>query len=187
MPTHQVSSTANGGALVSADGLQIFQARPDGFSHNRLAPYQDWQTFSTEARRLWSIYKGNIRPEFVELVGLNYINRVWIPGGVEISDYLRTYIHVPAELPQMLEVHNLQLQMGVPDSNAKISIVISFGNPESDNRIPVTLNVQAFEFLNRPVAELSEDELWATFDHLRETKNQTFESCISDKVRAEFR
>lgn len=77
--------------------------------------------------------------------------------------------------------------MSVPDSNAKISIVVSFGNTEPDNKIPVTLNVQAFVFLNRPAAELSEDELWATFDRLRETKNFAFESCISDTVRAEFR
>lgn len=187
MPTHEVSSIRNGAALVSADGLQIFQIRPDGFSHNRLAPYQDWKTFSAEARRLWGVYKTAVNPEFVELIGLNYINQITIPGGVEISDYLRAYIHVPPELPQMLEVHNFQLQMGAPDSNAKIGIVVSFGNTGTDNTIPVTLNVQGFMFLNKPAADLSEDELWATFDQLRETKNLAFESCISDIVRAEFR
>lgn len=41
-PAAEVSSQVNGGAMVSQDGLQLFQARPDGFSHNRLAPYKDW-------------------------------------------------------------------------------------------------------------------------------------------------
>jgi uncharacterized protein (TIGR04255 family) len=178
---------ANGGAMVSEDGLQIFQARPDGFSHNRLAPYKDWQAFRSEARRLWNIYRESVKPEFVEFLGLNYINKILLPGGVEISDYLRAYIQVPPELPQVLEVHNFQVQMVDPGSEGKISIVVSFGVLGADGRIPVTLNVQAFKFLNRAIADISEEEIWETFDRLRDLKNLAFESCISDKVRADFR
>ena len=88
MPTAGVKSMPNGMALVSRDGLQIFQARPDGFSHNRLAPYIDWMTFRTEARRLWDLYRNTAELESIEMLGLNYINKIGIPGGVEISDYL---------------------------------------------------------------------------------------------------
>ena len=121
------------------------------------------------------------------MLGLNYINRIGLPGGVEISDYLRAYIQVPPELPQVLEVHNFQVQMVDPESSARISIVVSFGSIDVDERIPVTLNVQAFKFLNRASTEVTEDEVWATFDRLRDLKNLVFESCISEKVRAEFR
>jgi uncharacterized protein (TIGR04255 family) len=186
-PTSQVSSLANGGAMVSEDGLQLFQARPDGFSHNRLAPYKDWASFRSEARRLWNLYRESVKPEFIEMVGLNYINRIGLPGGVEISDYLRAYIQVPPELPQILEVHNFQVQMADPESQAKMSIVVSFGSIDASERIPVTLNVQAFKFLNRASADLTEDEVWATFDRLRDLKNLVFESCISEKVRVDFR
>jgi uncharacterized protein (TIGR04255 family) len=187
-PTSQVSSLAYGGAMVSEDGLQLFQARPDGFSHNRLAPYQDWVSFSSEARRLWNLYREVVKPEFIEMLGLNYINRIGLPGGVEISDYLRAYIQVPPELPQILEVHNFQVQMVDPESQARMSIVVSFGSIDAKERIPVTLNVQAFKlFVNRASADVTEDEVWATFDRLRELKNLVFESCISDKVREDFR
>jgi uncharacterized protein (TIGR04255 family) len=178
---------ANGGAMVSADGFQLFQARPDGFSHNRLAPYKDWITFCSEARRLWNLYREVVKPEFIEILGLNYINRIALPGGVEISDYLRAYIQVPPELPQVLEVHNLQVQMVDPESGARMSIVVSFGAVDVDGRIPVTLNVQAFKFLNKASIDVDEEEIWMTFDRLRDLKNLVFESCITEKVRADFR
>lgn len=186
-PTSAISSLANGGAMVSADGRQIFQARPDGFSHNQLAPYKDWASFSLESRRLWNIYRDAAKPEFIELLGLNYINKVRLPGGVEISDYLRAYIQVPQELPQILEIHNFQIQMVDPESQARISIVVSFGAIEADEKIPVTLNVQSFKYLNKASAEVTEDEIWGTFDTLRDLKNRAFESCITEKVRADFR
>lgn len=186
-PTSQVSSLANGGAMVSEDGLKLFQARPDGFSHNRLAPYKDWVSFRSEARRLWDIYREVVKPEFVEMLGLNYINRIGLPSGVEISDYLRAYIHVPPELPQTLEVHNFQVQMADPDSQARMSVRVSFGAIDANGIISVVLNVQAFEFLNKASVDLPEDEVWATFDRLRDLKNLAFESCISDKVRANFK
>jgi uncharacterized protein (TIGR04255 family) len=186
-PKSEVSSEANGGAMVSEDGLQIFQARPDGFSHNRLAPYKDWVSFRSEARRLWNIYREAANPAFIEMLGLNYINQIKLPGRVEISDYLRAYIQVPPELPQVLEVHNFQVQMVDPESGARISIIVSFGAVDKDEKIPVTLNVQSFKFLNRASTEVQEDEIWATFDQLRNLKNLAFESCITDKVRGNFR
>ena len=173
--------------MVSEDGLQIFQARPDGFSHNRLRPYKNWVSFRSESRRLWNIYREAAKPDFIELLGLNYINQIKLPGGVEISDYLRAYIQVPPELPQMLEIHNFQVQMVDPGSAARISIVVSFGPVDADEKIPVTLNVQSFKFLNKASTEVGEDEIWTTFDHLRDLKNLAFESCISDKVRESFR
>jgi uncharacterized protein (TIGR04255 family) len=186
-PTSEVSSLANGGAMVSEDGLQIFQARPDGFSHNRLAPYKDWGAFRSEARRLWNLYSEVVKPDFIEGLGLNYINRIGLPGGAEISDYLRAYIQVPPELPQVLEVHNFQVQMVDPESEARMSMVVSSGAIEADQKIPVMLNAQVFKFLNRASADITEDEIWSTFDRLRVLKNLVFESCISEKLRADFR
>ena len=42
----------NGYIFASSDERQIFQARLDGFSFSRLAPYDRWETFRDEARRL---------------------------------------------------------------------------------------------------------------------------------------
>src|ERR1700722_8751627 len=37
----------------SADGKGIWQARLDGFTYSRLAPYESWPPFAAEANRLW--------------------------------------------------------------------------------------------------------------------------------------
>ena len=68
-----------------------------------------------------------------------------------------------------------------------MAIIVSFGAIDADRKIPVTVNVQAFTLLNKPSVEISEDEIWSKFEHLRDLKNLAFESCISDKVREDFR
>ncbi len=49
------------------------------------------------------------------MLGFNFINKVFVPGGAEISDYFKTYIEVPKELPQVLEIHNFSIQTTDPD------------------------------------------------------------------------
>lgn len=185
-PTTETSHAMNGYMFVSEDGLQIFQSRPDGFSHNRLAPYLGWEPFHTEARRLWNVYKTVARPEAIEMLGLNYVNKIDLPAG-EISDYLKTYIQIPPELPQSLEAHNLLAQMADEKSGAKIVISEAFGAVGNDDTYTMMLNIQTFRHINKPVSSFSEDEIWDTFATLRTLKNLAFESTITDKVRERFR
>ena len=51
--THQRS----GFRFTSADERQIFYARLDGFALSIRAPYDRWQPFRDEARRLWELYR----------------------------------------------------------------------------------------------------------------------------------
>jgi uncharacterized protein (TIGR04255 family) len=46
----------DGYLFTSTDGKQIVQARLDGFTLNRLKPYDRWETFRDEARQLWQLY-----------------------------------------------------------------------------------------------------------------------------------
>jgi uncharacterized protein (TIGR04255 family) len=186
-PVTETSFQENGSAWVSKDGLQIFQARPDGFTHNRLAPYVDWATYQSEARRLWTKYRAIAKPETIEMLGLTYINRISLPVGGEIGDYLKTYIHVPDELPRLLEAHNLFVQMKDPDSGARIAIGMGFQPGNEPGQTSVTVNVQAFQHVNQPASQISDEEIWEIFDRLRLLKNLAFESSITDKVRVNFR
>lgn len=52
--------------FASADEKQLFQARCDGFTMHRLAPYQGWEPFRDEARRNWDIYRREIHPQSVK-------------------------------------------------------------------------------------------------------------------------
>ena len=46
----------------SADSRQLFQARLNGFSFHRLAPYESWKAFRDEAFKLWALYRKVVGP-----------------------------------------------------------------------------------------------------------------------------
>jgi uncharacterized protein (TIGR04255 family) len=186
-PTTDTSVAVTGKIFASKDELQLFQARQDGFSHNRLAPYTDWASFQAEARRLWDKYRNVAKPAVVEMLGLNFINKILVPVGGEISDYFRTYVELPKELPQITDIHNFLIQVSDPDSSAKIAISTSLGPSNEAEKLAVTLNVQSFIHVSRALGQVTEDEIWGTFDKLRTLKNLAFESSITEKTRATFR
>jgi uncharacterized protein (TIGR04255 family) len=179
-------NTLLGFAFRSEDQKQIYQIRTDGFTHNRLAPYQEWDVFVAEARRLWLLYKSVVRPQTIELIGLNYLNEILIPGGVSINDYFRTYIEVPPELPQALNVFSLGFQLTIPDDGGFLRIGQSYGAPKKESFVTMNLNIQAFKQVNIS-GDSMEDSLWPMFEALRIAKSMAFEACITDKVREMIR
>src|SRR5437660_1115227 len=86
----------------SEDNLQTFQATLEGFSFNRLAPYESWEEFSRDAKNLWEIYKEICRPTHVTRAAVRYINQINIPANelTELKDYLSTVPEVSPSLPQ---------------------------------------------------------------------------------------
>jgi uncharacterized protein (TIGR04255 family) len=186
-PSLETSTEALGFAYRSEDEKSIFQARKDGFSHNRLSPYTEWNAFSLEARRLWNIYKPIAEPAEIELVGLNYINEIFIPFGVSFGDYFRTYIEVPAELPQTLVGFSMSYQLLLPDAAGFLQIAKGYGPLKKPEHSTVILNIQASKQVNRKSTDISEDELWEMLEKLRSAKSQAFEACITDKVRMMLR
>src|SRR5437899_1973035 len=79
----QVSSSTtqsrNGYVFVSEDERSVFQARLDGFSFSRLAPYEDWSSFRAAAHRQWSAYRTELDPTTIDRVALRYVNRINLP------------------------------------------------------------------------------------------------------------
>jgi len=46
-----------------SDGLRVIQSRLNGFAYSVLAPYDRWETFSSEAWEHWQTYREIARPE----------------------------------------------------------------------------------------------------------------------------
>jgi uncharacterized protein (TIGR04255 family) len=181
------SSEPLGFAYRSDDEKNVFQVRKDGFSHNRLSPYTEWQSFSAEARRLWAIYREGAAPVEVEFLGLNYINEIYLPFGVSFEDYFKTYVEVPSELPQTLTGFSFTYQLVLPNDVGILQIAQGYGPFKKADHSTVILNIQASKQINRKYTDIDEDELWAMFENLRFAKSQAFEACITDKVRAMIR
>ena len=187
-PKSEILNTPLGFAYATVDRKQVFQIRTDGFTHNRLEPYVDWDSFSQEAKRLWARYVAVARPETIEILGLNYLNQILVPLGAPFEEYFRTYIQVAPDLPQAVNSYNLAFQLSWPGEEGILAFVgQSLAPPIKEGFVAMVLNIQAFKPLNRSATEVQEDEIWKTFNILRDVKNSVFESCITDVVRKEIR
>lgn len=184
----QVSAAAStnkhvGFRFKSEDGKQIHQARLDGFTMNRLAPYQNWNSFRTEARRLWDIYRSVAKPCKIVRVAVRYINRIDIPLPMrDFRDYLRTVPEVSPDLPQELSSYFMQLVIPQDDVQGLALInetIIEF----TENVVSVVLDIDISRTEDLP---LEEDGMWELFEKLHIKKNKVFEACITDKARELF-
>ena len=164
------------------DGLRIFQATLQGFTFNRLAPYNSWEEFSNDARNLWEIYKDICKPAFVTRAAVRYINRIDIPGQgpIKLQDYLKTAPDIASGLPQKnLSSFFMQLQIPQEDLNCMLVINETLALPPSPGFISVILDIDLF----RQQAWQSDDEdIWGFLTQLRERKNQVFRESITEKT-----
>ena len=137
--------------------------------------------FSAEARRLWGVYKNALKPDRIELIGLNYLNQIEVPVGTDFAKYFRTYIEVPKELPQDLSAYSMSYQLLIPGDTGFLQISQGYAPPEKPDFANIALNIQAFRQVDLGADD--EEKLWGLFEELRTAKSSAFEMCITDKVR----
>lgn len=169
----------------SSDGLQIYQARTNGFTFSRLAEYTSWSEVSAEARRLWEKYRSIASPTDVKRIALRYVNRLDIPLPLrDFATYLRTVPHLSSDLPQGLSSYFMQLQLPVPDLQGTCVINQTIIEPPAKpNTVAVVLDIDLFRSTDVATDETS---LWEQLEQLRHEKNRVFEACITDEARRLF-
>ena len=180
-------NTPLGYFLRTSDHKQIMQARRDGLTFNRLAPYENWSSFRTEAKRLWEVYRASIKIEQVEALSLSYMNEILVPYGQPIEDYLNAYINLPKGLPQGLASFSLSFQSVIAGDNGLLRVSMGLGPERREAHVTIGLFIQAIKILGVSSLLLNEEEIWSIFEYLREAKSSAFEACITDKVREAIR
>ncbi|MEK6691493.1 MAG: TIGR04255 family protein [Nitrospirota bacterium] len=175
----------DGYIFTSADGKQIFQARIDGFTFNKLKPYDKWETFRDEALRLWELYKDLISPEIIR-VALRFINKIDIPlssqAVLDFDDYLTAGPIVPKGLPQGLSSFLTRMVINDPAIDSAAIITQAFEQIVNPKFVPIILDIDVFK--QREV--MSEEEAWQTLEVLRHFKNEIFFASITDKAKELF-
>lgn len=177
--------TLTGYFFKSGDHKQIFQARTDGFTFNRLQPYEKWELFRDEARRLWTLYSTLASPEIVR-VALRYINKLDIPlslpAPIDFDEYLAAGPVVPPELPQ--GVSSFLTRLVIPNPEIEATAVISQAFEQIDPKfLPIILDIDVF----RQKDLISKDEIWQTFENLRLFKNRIFFASLTNKALELFK
>ena len=178
------SSQPDGVLLVSGDEKQVFQARLDGFTFSRLAPYEEWDTFRSEARRLWDVYRCVAKPAKVTRLAVRYINRLDLPMPVhDLKEYLRTVPEVSPDLPQDLAGCFMQLRIQQCDLQSCLLLTEAIIEPAKPGVASVVLDIDVFRVDEVPTEEKA---IWSVLEELRGRKNEVFEACITDKARELF-
>jgi uncharacterized protein (TIGR04255 family) len=179
-----ISRQQVGFRFASADEKQFFQARFDGFTVHRLAPYQGWAPLRNEARRLWGTYHQAVHPRKVRRVAVRYINRLDLPLPAEMKDYLRTSPDVSSDLPQGLAGFFMELNIPQPDIKSTLLLREQLVRPMGQGVPWVALDIDLFRSEEMPNDDAG---MWTFIENLRTRKNEVFEACITDRTREMIR
>jgi uncharacterized protein (TIGR04255 family) len=172
---------ASGVVYSSEDGRQIVQARSDRFQFTRQAPYDRWETFLTQGQRAWTCYKDVLGAIEVRRLVVKYVNIIQIPIGVPLRELFNTYPALPLPdqlLNDMQMRYSLTLEGGL---HGHLTVFMVFLNPSPDRSSGRMALDNTFSF---PVED--EAKMWDEMPRIRQIKNETFESQITDRLRETF-
>lgn len=179
------TETVLGYTYKSEDGKQRFLAGFHSFSFSRLSPYEGWERFSEEARKLWGLYRTVAAPTSISRIGLRFINRLDLPWPFDdFREYLRTSLEVSPDLPQVLRNFLLTLEIEQPDIRANMRISQANLPPVAANLVPIMLDIDLYRTDEPPFEDVA---IWEYLEVMRKRKNEIFEACLTDKARGLFR
>lgn len=149
---------------------QAVQARMNGFSFNIVNHYDTWNVHRDQARRLWERYRLTAKPVVVSRCSLRYINKISIPIGKEISDYVRTFPQLPVAVSPNIEEYLMRIVVPLGnDRRCTITQVLPSASDAPTGSLILDLDV----YVDRTFDPGSED-LWREFETLHELKNRCF-------------
>jgi uncharacterized protein (TIGR04255 family) len=163
---------------------KVVQARLDGFSFNKLRPYESWSLFCKEGQELWDLYSKMYIPIKITRIALRYINRMEIPLPMnDFEDYILTFPQIAPKLPQ--GIANFIMQLVIPNKEIEASAMITLAMEEiKDDKLPLIFDIDVSK---GAVYMDNKDEVWSAFNDLRVFKNEIFFDSITDKTKELFK
>ena len=167
------------------DHCQVVQFRKDGFSFNRLKPYQGWDGHFPEVLKLWEIFSRQFRPSAITRTALRFINQIEIP---DLQGDLKKYLKNPPQAPDagnMGSIENFisKIQIAFQGSNVKVNVTQTYGQKIKPNVRPLILDIDAYS-VERYESET--DQVAGVFRTLRSVKNTVFRQSITEETEALF-
>jgi len=176
------TSTAIGYRLTNARGDRVVQIRRNGISFSHMAPYGDWESFSSDARGLFTQYTSELKPSRVQRLAVRYINRLELPARVDLAHYFTLTPKIP-DFCAEVEGYFLQLVLPQKDIRGESKVIVNTGleGATSEGAIVTLLDIDVFTALDW---SWDEEQVWGLYQDLRNRKNDVFESIITDQVRS---
>lgn len=175
----------NGFSFKTDDGRKIIQMRLDGYTFNKLKPYDNWESFRDEARKYWDIFEDRMSPSQISRLALRYINRFDLPLPIDnIDQFLNTGPKVSKDISHTLNGFVLRLEIAQDDGDASaIVTIVRDKSQASSKNYTLILDIDVFQVVELP----SKDEaIWTKFESLRNYKNEVFFNSVTEKTLSFF-
>jgi uncharacterized protein (TIGR04255 family) len=164
---------------------KVIQARINGFAFSKLKPYENWDSFRSEASDLWKSYAEMTRPQKILRISMRYINRIEIPLPMrDFEEYILTHLQIAPDLPQAISQFFIRFEIPNSEIPATAAIIQTIENVTDKNRLPLIFDIDVIKENEYP---LHSPEVWTDFEKLHNFKNEIFFSSITEKTKELFR
>jgi uncharacterized protein (TIGR04255 family) len=167
--------------LLKEDEKQLVQFRANGYSFNRLAPYEGLDVYFGEIERTWQIFKDITHPVLIRKVGLRTINRILLPiinEGVSIEDYFETSPRLPDKCGLAFAGFFQQHKAVDPRTQNQVDIIL-MAQPAEREKLPIILDINAFK--EWPIPPEAWEGILEHIRSLRDLKNNVFRNTLTEK------
>jgi uncharacterized protein (TIGR04255 family) len=183
----ELTATRHGGwrgfRHLTPNKLNIAQFNRDGFVFSRLRPYQNWEYFEREARRLWQIFLDRAAPSEVSRLGVRFINRIPLAADRDLEDYLVDPPNRPLALP--IDGFLYQSTLNVPNQHLGVNIVKTVQRSDGiTSEAGLILDIDVFTRRPLPCDEGTMDDV---LPKMRWLKNAVFFSLIKPEAIESFK
>ena len=182
-----VAQKLEGYLFVSPDKTKIVQARVNGFTFNKLKPYETWEKLSQEAKGLWEQYRGLATPVNVSRVGLRCLNRIEIPLPVgDPKQFCLLFPDLPPEMPQAITEFFQRCVVRDSESGSLGVVTLTFEPyQQASTVLALILDIDVFYQFDATPPDTT--QLWQKLDMLHDLKNRIFFSSLTENAKRLFR
>ena len=169
----------------SQEEKKVVQYRLNGFTFNKLKPYESWSALKSEAKELWEPYFEKVKPIKILRIALRYINRIEVPLPIKhFNEYILTNPEIAPKLPQHVSHFLMRIELPNEEIPATAMITMTMERPDKPKNLPLIFDIDVFQQVEYKKIT---DIIWNDFDKLRNFKNDIFFDSITEKTKELFR
>jgi len=182
----QPSGGPDGYLFRSPDKNKVVQVRTEGFTFNKLKPYERWSTFSSEAKELWQVFAKIAKPKTITRLALRYVNRIEIPLPINnLKEYVLTLPEISPGLDNTVQSYFMTLEVVSPKIDICGTIIQTFKPIQEVSKIlPLIFDIDVYKKIK---LEPLDNKVWDVMEELRQFKNKVFLESLTEKAKELFR
>ena len=171
----------HGFRLETKDGRYIAQFTRNGFVFSRVTPYENWDRFAAEAKRLWQIHVDLAEPAGIERLGVRFINRI-VPIDVPaLGDVLTLPPRAPAGMALPIDEFLHRTLFDVAGHPYRVHVIQTSQPPAPPETDAASVIVDIDVFTTRTV-EMDAAAVQTHLNEMRWLKNKAFYSLITEET-----